>query len=106
MSAVEHASVQPGIAGRVVRDRDDRPGILPGRRVAIVHDYLTEHGGAERVVEQMLGVFPQAVLHASAFDPAVMGPRFSDRRVETSFLGTLAADKARAKRMFPLFPLA
>lgn len=80
--------------------------VVPGRRVTLVHDYLTESGGAERVVEVMLSLFPQAALHASAFAPSVMDPVFAARGVSTSFLGGVAADKARAKRLFPLLPLA
>ncbi len=78
---------------------------VAGRRVTIVHDYLTETGGAERVVAALLGLFPQAPLHASAFEPSVMDPIFAERGVRTSFLGRVAADKQRAKQLFPLFPL-
>jgi glycosyltransferase involved in cell wall biosynthesis len=80
-------------------------GLAP-RGVTIVHDHLTEMGGAERVVEALLSMFPQATLHSSAFRPPVMPPSFAARGVRTSFLGGIAADKARAKRFFPLFPLA
>ena len=33
-------------------------------RVAIVHDWLTEYAGAEKVLEQMLQIFPNADLFA------------------------------------------
>lgn len=33
-------------------------------KVAIVHDWLTTYAGAERVLEQMLAMYPQADLFA------------------------------------------
>ena len=38
-------------------------------RVAIVHDYLTQRGGAERVVLAMLKAFPAAPLYTSLYLP-------------------------------------
>src|SRR5439155_18141214 len=37
--------------------------------VALVHDYLTQRGGAERVVLSMLRAFPGSPLHTSLFEP-------------------------------------
>ncbi len=52
-------------------------------RVAIVHDYLTQRGGAERVVVSLLDAFPEAPLYTSLFEPAGTYPAFASRRVET-----------------------
>ncbi|MDI6739923.1 MAG: glycosyltransferase, partial [Candidatus Edwardsbacteria bacterium] len=38
-------------------------GTLNGLRIAIVHDYLTQYGGAERVLEVLHRMFPRAVIH-------------------------------------------
>jgi len=38
-------------------------------RVALVHDYLAQRGGAERVVLSMLKAFPGAPLHTSLYEP-------------------------------------
>ena len=40
-----------------------------GGNVAIVHDYFTQHGGAERVVGELARLFPFAMVHTSVFDP-------------------------------------
>ncbi len=45
--------------------------------VALVHDYLTQRGGAERVVLSMADSFPGAPIHTSLFDPAGTFPSFS-----------------------------
>src|SRR2546426_2048405 len=55
----------------------------PSAKVAIVHDYLTQRGGAERVVLAMLKAFPDAVLYASLFDPDGTFPAFRQRPVRT-----------------------
>jgi glycosyltransferase involved in cell wall biosynthesis len=52
-------------------------------RVVIAHDYLTQRGGAERVVLAMLDVFPDARLVTSIYDPDGTYPEFSRHAVET-----------------------
>lgn len=42
----------------------------PGKlRVAIVHDYFREYGGAERVAEELVNIFPQSVIHTALVNP-------------------------------------
>jgi glycosyltransferase involved in cell wall biosynthesis len=64
----------------------------PARSVALVHDYLTQRGGAERAVLAMHEAFPDAPLHTSLYDPTGTFPEFDDVEVVTSPLdrvGTL-----------------
>src|SRR3972149_11713799 len=49
-------------------------------KVALVHDYLKEYGGAERVVETLLEIWPKAPIYTSVFLPQFSGPHRS--RVE------------------------
>lgn len=44
--------------------------------VAIVHDYLTQRGGAERVVLSMARAFPEAPIYTSLYDPDGTFPEF------------------------------
>jgi glycosyltransferase involved in cell wall biosynthesis len=53
--------------------------------VALVHDYVTQRGGAERVVASMLRAFPSAPLHTSLYDPAGTFPEFEGADVRTLF---------------------
>jgi glycosyltransferase involved in cell wall biosynthesis len=58
-------------------------------KVAIVHDYLKEYGGAERVVEALLEIWPGAPVYTSVFLPEFSGPhrsRVEKWNVKTSFL--------------------
>jgi glycosyltransferase involved in cell wall biosynthesis len=45
--------------------------------VALVHDYLTQQGGAERVVLSLADAFPGAPVYTSLYDPAGTFPDFS-----------------------------
>ncbi len=75
-------------------------------RIALVHDYLNEQGGAENVVEELLALFPDAPLYTSLFEPKVMSKAFSHHEVRTSFMQRLPKRKAVAKGYLPLYPFA
>lgn len=49
--------------------------------VAVAHDYLTQRGGAERVVLSMLTAFPDAPLFTSLYDPERTFPGFASHDV-------------------------
>jgi glycosyltransferase involved in cell wall biosynthesis len=59
----------------------DQPGA-----VAIVHDYLTQKGGAERVVLAMHRAFPAAPIYTSLYEPDRTFPEFRDIDVRPSYL--------------------
>lgn len=69
-------------------------------RVAIIHDWLTNLGGAERVVEAMLEAYPEADLYTSVYDPKNLS-LFQNHTVTTSFLQKLPL----ARRRHQLFPI-
>jgi glycosyltransferase involved in cell wall biosynthesis len=54
-----------------------------GPDVVVVHDYLTQRGGAERVVLSMLRAFPGAALVTSLYEPQSTYPEFRDYPVNT-----------------------
>lgn len=51
--------------------------------VVIAHDYLTQRGGAERVVLALLEAFPGARVVTSVYAPELTFPEFRDVEVET-----------------------
>lgn len=62
---------------------------LTGRtepRVALVHDFLSQQGGAERVVLHLAAMFPDAPIYTSFFDAAGTFPEFQALDVRTSHL--------------------
>lgn len=75
-------------------------------RVALVHDYLVQHGGAERVLQAFSELFPEAPIYTLIYDERAMRGMFSDRDIRTSFLQRFPFAK-RNHRLFPVFmPLA
>ncbi len=76
-------------------------------KIAIVHDWLTVYGGAERVLEQMLACFPQAELFSTVeFVPEAERHFLGGRRVNTSFIQKLPFARKRYRNYLPLMPLA
>jgi glycosyltransferase involved in cell wall biosynthesis len=63
---------------------------MSDNRVAIVHDYLTQRGGAERVVISMTKAFPGAPIYTSLYEPAATYPAFQSVDVRVSGLNRLA----------------
>lgn len=76
-------------------------------KVAIVHDWLVTYGGAERVLEQMLLIYPEADLF-SLYDFIPEGQRgfILDKKVTTSFLQKMPFAKRKYRSYLPLMPLA
>ena len=56
------------------------------KRVAIVHDWLVNYGGAERVVEELLKIYPEADIFTLVYDEKKMGKIFPKEKVHTSFM--------------------
>jgi glycosyltransferase involved in cell wall biosynthesis len=77
-----------------------------GVNLALVHDYLTEMGGAERVVESLVSIFPGVPLYTSACDRALLSPPFDGIDIRTTFVQRLTHEKRTTKALFPLLPLA
>lgn len=75
-------------------------------RVAIAHDYLTQRGGAERVVLALLRAFPDATLHTTLYDPAGTFPEFAGARIRTSWLNRITPLRRDHRRALPLLPFA
>ncbi len=77
----------------------------PRLKVAIVHDWLVVHGGAERVLAQMIDCFPQADLF-SLVDFLEDRSCLRGKPVHTSFIQKLPMARRKYRGYLPLFPLA
>jgi len=78
-----------------------------GPRVAVVHDWLVTYAGAERVLEQILMLFPNADVF-TLLDLLPPGERdfLRGARVHTSFIQKLPVLRRRHRATLPLMPLA
>ena len=77
-------------------------------RLAIVHDYLIQMGGAERLIASLVGAFPSAPIYTSATDYEHLRafPQLLDRDIRNSWMQHLPGIQRHFKAVFPLYPLA
>lgn len=75
-------------------------------RVAIVHDYLTQRGGAERVLVSMARAFPDAPVHTAVYDPGGTFPELADLDVRPMWTNRLRSLRADHRRGLALYPVA
>jgi glycosyltransferase involved in cell wall biosynthesis len=75
-------------------------------RVALVHDFLLDLRGGERVFLALCDMFPRADLFTAVYDPVGTEGRFADRNVHTSFLQRLRPNASSFRRLLPLYPYA
>jgi glycosyltransferase involved in cell wall biosynthesis len=79
----------------------------PGsQRVALVHDFLLDLRGAERVFLELCRVWPEADIFTAIYDEAGTEGRFVGRTVHTSFLQRLRPSARTFRMLFPLYPAA
>src|SRR3989344_4198983 len=75
-------------------------------KLALVHDYLTQFGGGERVLQVLSDMYPEAPIYTLVYDERATGGVFKDKEIHTSFLQKIPFTK-RHHRLFPLLmPLA
>lgn len=75
-------------------------------QVALVHDYLNQYGGAERVLEALHDLYPTAPVYTSISDPAAMPAAYRSWDIRTSFMQHLPGWKTMFRHYFPLYPAA
>ena len=75
-------------------------------RVALVHDFLLDLRGAERVFASICDMWPQADVYTAVYDERGTGGRFSHREVNTSFLQRLHPTATTFRPLLPLYPYA
>jgi glycosyltransferase involved in cell wall biosynthesis len=101
---IDITSVRHGGAHRVI-DLEGRKGV-DRPRVVIAHDYVTQRGGAERVVLGLLQAFPGSRLVTSVYDPEATFPEFADHDVETLWPSHFRLFRRDPRRAFPFLARA
>lgn len=71
-------------------------------KIAIVHDWLTNMGGAESVVLALHEAFPSAPIYTSTFTPETMSTSFKNLDVRTTWLQNLPAPLRKLHKFFPM----
>ena len=75
-------------------------------RIALVHDYLVQYGGAERVLECFCELYPDAPIYTLVYNKQLMHGILEDKNIRTSFIQRMPFASKR-HRVFPmLMPMA
>jgi glycosyltransferase involved in cell wall biosynthesis len=80
--------------------------MVGGARVVIVHDYVTQRGGAERVVLELLRAFPGARLLTSCWNPKASYPEFRNHQIETLWVNRIPPFRHDPRLAFPFLASA
>ena len=50
---------------------------LKDLKIALVHDFLTQYGGAEKVLESLCKIFPEAPVYTLIYDKKRIGKKWN-----------------------------
>ena len=79
---------------------------LKDARIALVHDWLNQMGGAENVLEELVTLFPGAPLYTSMYAPDIMPASYRQWPIHTTFMQKLPGVTTHHQRYLPIYPLA
>jgi glycosyltransferase involved in cell wall biosynthesis len=82
------------------------PSLPANLRVALVHDWLTGMRGGEKVLEEILGMYPGADIFTLLHRKGHLSPAIEAARITTSFIQRLPGAATRYRSFLPLFPAA
>lgn len=100
--SIEHPS--PESAGDPIARQVDPA--FAGRRVALVHDWLTGMRGGEKVLEAIAALFPGAPIHTLLHVEGSLSQALASHPVETSFLQRVPGIARHYRHFLPFFPAA
>ncbi len=75
-------------------------------RVAVVHDWLNGMRGGEKVLEDLLEVFPGSTIHTLFHERGKVSPFIESHRIVTSWLNHIPGVYRHYRNLLPLFPAA
>lgn len=81
-------------------------GVESAMRVVIVHDYLNQYGGAERVLEVLHDLYPDTPIYTSIYAPDRLPPFYQEWDIRTTWMQHLPHIHRRHQLYLPLYPLA
>ena len=75
-------------------------------KVAIVHPWFLMRGGAEKLVDVLAGMYPDADLFALFCDKSHLSPHIRTRNIQASILNRLPFSSKLHRQLLPLYPWA
>ena len=74
-------------------------------RSAVVHDFFTTEGGADRCAIEFARLLPDAVVYTSFFNAQRFGGRIARERVRPWFLQRIPGLLTHFRALLPLYPI-
>jgi glycosyltransferase involved in cell wall biosynthesis len=77
-------------------------------KLAIIHDYLIQMGGAERLIAALVSAFPDAPIYTSAtdYERLKIFPQLLSKDIRNTWMQHLPGIERHFKALFPLYPFA
>jgi glycosyltransferase involved in cell wall biosynthesis len=75
-------------------------------KLALVHDWLNQIGGAEDVLDTLVGLYPHAPLYTSIYAPEVMPAHYQQRDIRTLWINRMPGIHSHHQPYLPLYPAA
>ena len=75
-------------------------------RIAIIHDWLNQIGGAEDVLETLVEMYPSAPVYTSMYAPDIMPPAYRAWDIRVTWMNRLPGIHRHHQPYLPLYPLA
>ncbi len=92
-----------GMMGGIATPRDSQH---PQVRVAIIHYWLVNMRGGEKVLEALCELYPDADIFTHVYNPKAMSPRIRRHNVRTTFIQKLPGALRHYQKYLPLMPMA
>ena len=75
-------------------------------KVALLHYWLINLRGGEKVLAELASLYPEADIFTHACDPSKIAAAFEGHRIHETFIGKLPLAKKHCQKYLPLMPLA
>ena len=75
-------------------------------KVAIIHDWIVNYGGAEKVLLEIHKIFPEAPIYTLVYNKKRMGKYFKGIDIRTSLVQKLPFGISKYRYYLPLMPMA
>lgn len=75
-------------------------------KVAIAHDWLTNMGGAEKVIINFKQIYPKSPVYTLVYNEKNLDKELQNIKVKTSFLQNIKNARINHQKYFPLMPVA
>jgi glycosyltransferase involved in cell wall biosynthesis len=75
-------------------------------KVALVHDYLNQYGGAERVLEELHAIWPEAPVYTAIYNPSSMPQHYRGWDIRTSPLNRVPFANRKHQALLFMLPQA